>query len=204
MQSRNFIKRIAQPVNLSVQDILFLQNRVAYVRDEQAYKKIFFHFHSSLYRFAFNMVHNAEAADEIVSDVMMKVWGLGNKLAQVDKLTLYLFTSVKNASFTFLAKNKQEKVIPLTEKIEDATVASHADEAEYHLLLSEIEQKIEAAIVSLPPQCQLVYRLIKEEGFSHKEVCAILEIAQNTIETHMRIALKKIRLSLDSYLLSKK
>lgn len=39
-------------LNLPAQDILFLQNRVAYTRDEQAYKKLFFHFHSSLYRFA--------------------------------------------------------------------------------------------------------------------------------------------------------
>lgn len=189
-------------MNLSVQDILFLQNRVAYLRDEQAYKKIFFHFHSSLYRFAFNMVHDGEAADEIVSDVMMKVWSLGNKLATVDKLNLYLFTSIKNASITFLSRNKAGGSGDVQE-IED-TAATHSDEPDYQLLLSEIEQKIEAAIISLPPQCQLVYRLIKEEGFSHKEVCAILEVSQNTIETQMRIALKKIKLSLDSYLLSKK
>jgi RNA polymerase sigma-70 factor (family 1) len=187
-------------LNLSVQDILYLQNRVAYLRDEQAYKKIFFHFHSSLYHFAFNIVHNGEAADEIVSDVMMKVWSLGNKLAHVDKLKLYFFTSVKNASLTFLAKNKLEK-IALSGEMEEIN-SYHSDEPEYNLLFLEVQQKIEAAIVSLPPQCQLVYRLIKEEGFSHKDVCAVLEVSQNTIETHMRIALKKIRLSLDSYLLS--
>jgi RNA polymerase sigma-70 factor (ECF subfamily) len=190
-------------LNLSAQDILFLQNRVAYVRDEQAYKKIFFHFHSSLYRFAFNIVHNEEVADEIVSDVMMKVWSLGNKLAQVDKLNLYLFASVKNAALTFLAKKKPEMVV-LTEEIGETIASPTADKSDYRLLLSEIEQKVEAAVTGLPPQCQLVYRLIKEEGFSHKEVCAVLEVSQNTIETHMRIALKKIRLSLDSYLLSKK
>lgn len=189
-------------MNLAVQDILFLQNRVAYLRDEQAYKKIFFHYHSSLYRFAFHIVHNGETADEIVSDVMMKIWSLGNKLAHVDKLNLYLFTSVKNSSLTFLAKNKQ-RWSASTKELEETTI-THSDEPEYHLLLSEMERKIETAIASLPPQCQLVYRLIKEEGFSHKDVCAVLEVSPNTIETHMRIALKRIKLALDNYLLSKK
>lgn len=190
------------PLNLSVQDILFFQNRVAYTRDEQAYKKLFFHFHSPLHRFAYNIVQNIELAEEIVSDVMMRVWDMGSKLAQVDKLNSYLFTAIKNAALTQLAKNKLQEV-GIDEWVEN-TVADKEDTPENRLLLSEIELKIESAVTSLPPQCQLVYRLIKEEGFSHKQVCAILEISQNTIETQMRIALKKIRVALDHYLVTKK
>jgi RNA polymerase sigma-70 factor (ECF subfamily) len=49
-------------------------------------------------------------------------------------------------------------------------------------------------------KCQLVFRLIKEEGLSYKEVSKVLEISQNTIETHMRIALRKIRMDLQQFL----
>ena len=45
----------------------------------------------------------------------------------------------------------------------------------------------------LPTKCQMVFRLIKEERMTYKEVSNIMNISQNTIETHMRIALKKIR-----------
>ena len=187
---------------LSVQDILFLQNRVAYTRDEQAYQKIFFHFHPSLYRFANNMVANGSIADEIVADAMMKIWEMGSRLAQVDKLNLYLFTAVKNAALTHLSKIKSQ-YISLDEAVENK-VFDKADNPENQLILTEVQQHIEAAITTLAPQCQLVYRLIKEEGFSYKEVCSILQVSQNTIETHMRIALKKIRLSLNAYLMEKK
>jgi RNA polymerase sigma-70 factor (ECF subfamily) len=143
-----------------------------------------------------------ELAEEIVSDVMMKVWDMGSKLAQVDKLNVYLFTSVKNKALTQLSKNKFQQVV-IDEWVEN-TVPDKEDSPESRLLVSEIELKVEAAVASLPPQCQLVYRLIKEEGFSHKQVSAIMEISQNTIETQMRIALKRIRVALDHYLVAKK
>jgi RNA polymerase sigma-70 factor (family 1) len=187
---------------LSRQDILFLQNRVAYLRDEQSYKKLFYHFHIPLHRFACKMVKNAAVADEIVSDTMMKVWAMDNKLAQVDRLNQYLFTAVKNAALSYLSKNKAGNV-PLDQTLEN-TFPDKDDNPENRLIVSEIGCQVEQAIAALPPQCQLVYRLIKEEGFSHKEVCAILEVSQNTVETQMRIALKKIRWSLEAYLRVKK
>ena len=69
--------------------------------------------------------------------------------------------------------------------------------------VSEIEKKLNNCVNELSPQCVMVFKLIKEEGFSYKKVSGILEISQNTIETHMRIALKKIRLALSLYLSEK-
>lgn len=187
-------------MNLSVKDILFLQNKVAYTRDEQAYKQLFFHFHGPLLRFANGIVQHHETAEEIVSDTLMKIWDAGNKLAQIDKLNLYLFTSVKNACLTHLSKRKLE-----TSSIETQQLAEISDgqNPESQLIVSEIEDQILHCIKGLPMQCNMVYRLIKDEGFSYKDVSSILGISQNTIETHMRIALKKIRASLNSYLSKK-
>ena len=187
-------------MNLQAKDILFLQHRVAYVRDEPAYKKLFFHFYTSLHRFSFGIIKNYEVAEEIVSDTMMKVWDMGNRLATIEKLDSYLFTATKNACFTHLAKNKID-----TTDIDSANTVDLSDyeNPETQLLLSEIQKKINNCINELPPQCVMVFKLIKEEGFSYKKVSGILEISQNTIETHMRIALKKIRTSLSVYLSEK-
>lgn len=187
-------------MNLQAKEILFLQNRVAYVRDELAYKKLFFHFYTSLHRFSTSIVKDFEVAEEIVSDTMMKIWDMGNKLATIEKLDAYLFTSIKNACFTFLAKKKL-----LTEEIDPVGTNTFSDfeNPETQLLISEMEKKISSCINELPPQCVMVFKLIKEEGFSYKKVSGILEISQNTIETHMRIALKRIRASLSNYLSEK-
>jgi len=187
-------------LHLQVKDILFLQNRVAYVRDELAYKKLFFHFYNSLQHFSFSIVKDFETAEEIVSDTMMKVWDMGNKLASIDKLDAYLFTSIKNACLTFLSKKK----LQLTDIAAiDINLIPEYENPESQMQLSEIEKKLDSCVNELPPQCVMVFKLIKEEGFSYKKVSGILEISQNTIETHMRIALKKIRSALSQYLAEK-
>ena len=187
-------------MHLQVKDILFLQNRVAYVRDELAYKKLFFHFYNSLQHFSFSIVKDFETAEEIVSDTMMKVWDMGNKLASIDKLDSYLFTSIKNACLTFLSKKK----LQLTDIAAiDINLIPEYENPESQMQLSEIEKKLDSCVNELPPQCVMVFKLIKEEGFSYKKVSGILEISQNTIETHMRIALKKIRFALSLYLSEK-
>ena len=187
-------------MNLHPKDILFLQNRVAYVRDEIAYKKLFFHYYTSLHRFSFSIVKDFEVAEEIVSDTMMKIWDVGSKLATIEKLDAYLFTSIKNACFSFLSKKKMETFVFNATETNDI---SDYESPETQMVVSEMERKINSCVNDLPPQCVMVFKLIKEEGFSYKKVSGILEISQNTIETHMRIALKRIRESLNNYLLEK-
>lgn len=189
-------------MKLNRQDILFLQNRVAYTRDERAYQKLFLHFHPPLHRFADSMLKNTEVAEEIVSDVMMRIWDLASTLAQVDDLNVYLFTAVKNACLNHLGKRKWE-TLALNEVMENE-ITDIGNNPENRMIFTEVERYVENAISTLPPQCQMIFRLIREQGFSHREVAVIAEISQNTIETQMRIALRKIRLSLESYLQGKK
>ncbi len=188
-------------MNFSRQDILFFQNRVAYARDERTYEKIFFHFHPMLFRFAAGIIKNREIADEIVSDVMMRIWDLGSKLAQVENLKVYLFTATKNACLNELGKKKWNNTL-LGTQFENEMIDT-GNNPENLLLCTEIQRNIEHAVTGLPPQCQLIFRLIREQGFSYRETSAIAGISQNTIETHMRLALRKIRLALNGYLQEK-
>jgi len=183
----------------TVQEILFLQNRIAYARDEQAYKKLFLHFYNSLFRFSYSIVKEESVAEELVSDVMMRIWEMDNKLANIDKLNVYLLTAIKNASIRHLSKN-ENRFIDIEDFNEINISVEKQENPETRFIYTELQLRIEYAIQKLPKQCQLIYRLIREEGLSHKEVIATLEVSQNTIETQMRIALKKIRQSLVEYL----
>lgn len=186
-------------MKLSSQELLYYQSKVAYYRDEQSYKRLFLYFHPILYRFSFNILKDKSISEEIVSDIMLKVWQMGNKLSQIQHLKLFLITSVKNACFTYLASKKHQQ--SLSESIDqDDKTACNADSPEELYIYSEVTQRVNMVILSLPMKCQMVFRLIKEEGLSYKEVSKVLEISQNTIETHMKIALRKIRMDLQQFL----
>jgi RNA polymerase sigma-70 factor (ECF subfamily) len=152
-----------------------------------------------LYRFSYNILQDKSVSEEIVSDMMLKIWEMGNKLSQIQHLKMFLITSVKNGCFTYLASKKHQQ--SLTETIDNEDLNScNGDNPEQLFIYSEVTQRVNKVIATLPMKCQMVFRLIKEEGLSYKEVSKVLEISQNTIETHMRIALRKIRMDLQQFL----
>ena len=181
--------------------LLYLQNRVAYARDQAAYKELYLYFHPVLYKLAYTILQQDVLAEEVVTDVMIRIWTMENKLAYVDHLNGYLLTAARNTAITYLKKQRVETRLP---EADSGTGPMSGYVPDQQLLSMELSSLIEQTVQALPPQCQLVYRLIKEEELSYKEAGAVLELSQNTLETHMRLALKKLRRTLDAYLMKKK
>lgn len=178
-------------------DITNLQSAVAKNADEAAYRKLFVLFYTPVIRFANTIVHSEELAEELYADAMMKIWLMGPKLEQVIDLRVYLFTLVKNSAFNHLKKHKGRSFVGLDDlELIPQGSASPID----HLIEKELQLNLNKAVDMLPPKCQMVYRLIKNEGFSYKEVSEILSISTNTIEGHMTNALKKITLYMRQHL----
>jgi len=48
------------------------------------------------------------------------------------------------------------------------------------------------AIQDLPPQCQIIFSLVKVEGLRYKEVARLLDISVFTVRNQVAIATKKI------------
>jgi len=184
-------------LNLLAHEIIFFQNKVANERDEQSYKKLFLHFHPLLYRFSYNICRNKCVSEEVVSDVFMKIWLMETKLTNVQDLRLFLMVAVKNATLTALSSNKHSLNLEIKEE-STYYISDKAANPEQTFIFSESLKQVNLIIASLPTKCQIVFRLIKEERLSYKAVSKIMNISQNTIETHMRIALKKIRNALKS------
>ncbi|GAA0535654.1 RNA polymerase sigma-70 factor [Chitinophaga japonensis] len=178
-------------------DIIQLQRNVATARDIESYGKLFRHFHRPLTRFAAAIVKSNESAEEIYSDIMLKIWELGPALNNIENLQVYLFISVKHASLNYIAKYYKVNTIDI-ESI-DLNLPYEMD-PEQTFLQAELQRKIALAVKALPNKCQLVYKLIKEDGCSYREVAEILHISINTVEGHMTTALKKISQALRFYL----
>ena len=53
----------------------------------------------------------------------------------------------------------------------------------------KLAKKLEIAVNGLPPRCQLIYRMIREDGLKYKEVAEILDISLKAIENQMLIAI---------------
>ena len=84
-----------------------MQEKMSYLQDEDSYKQLFYHFYPVLLSFCTAILNNKEDAEEVVSEVMLKVWTMGEDLTRVDNLTVYLFKAARNKAYDALRKKKR-------------------------------------------------------------------------------------------------
>jgi RNA polymerase sigma-70 factor (family 1) len=172
-----------------------LINRISLYDDAVAYKELFLLYHAKLIQFSSLITGNREYAEEVVSDVFLKFWNNRNKLSRVDNFHLYAYIATKNQSLNYLRKINREKVFSLDEVVIEFKSLYY--DPEQLMITAEMFNRIRKAIDMLPPRCQLIFKLIKEDGLMHREVAELLNLSLKTVENQMTIALKKIGQSIE-------
>jgi RNA polymerase sigma-70 factor (ECF subfamily) len=167
-----------------------LQEKVALYDDESAYGSLYTLCFPSLMRFAFSFIKSKEIAEEIASDVLLKIWEQRSAVMGIKDFRLYLYVSTRNRALNELKKLQRHHTFTL----EDTAVWMKADDTnpEKLLITEELFKKIQMAVRQLPPQCRLIYKLIKEDGLKYREAADLLHLSLKTIEAQMGIAFKRL------------
>lgn len=140
--------------------------------------------------FAMGFIRNKEVAEEIVSDVFVKIWNNRGELETIRNLKSYLFISVKNGCLTHLRKTKKEKIISIDEFSDFHFMPVEGPENEY--IDNEIRDEIYLSIEQLPPKCKLAFTLAKINGLKYKEIAEVMGVTEKTVNNHLVTAVKKI------------
>ena len=175
--------------------IRFLQTRIARFEDQQAYKELFLTLYPPLFRFISGIVKSKPAAEEIISDVFIKIWEKRQDLELIVNLTVYCYVIAKNLSLNFLEKQRRTTTLNI-EDFSDTLSDLYID-PEQLMITSEMADRINLAVDSLPARCKMIFTLIKENDFKYKEVAEIMNISPKTVENQLAIALKKISVSIN-------
>jgi len=171
-------------------DLQNLQFRIARYDDQQAYKQLFIALYPYLYNFARSLVRAKEPAEDIVSDVFIKVWEKRKDLERIDNLKVYLYVTTRNIALNYLEKQKRTVPDPIDEI--SAKFTSVYLNPEQLLITSDMLTLIRKAIDQLPPKCKMIFKLVKEDGLTYREVAEVLEISAKTVENQLAIAIDKI------------
>ncbi len=157
-------------------------------KDEMAFKKIFFYFYDNLIHFSLSITKDIHASEDIVSELMSKIWTDPRKFKQVSNLKTYLFQSIKNSSLNHLS---QQKIRTLYKTSEPQTQSPYTPE---QLMLSkEFSKQLEEIIDKMPPKMKMAFILVKDNSLSYKEAAEIMKLSVNTIDRHIQLALTHIR-----------
>lgn len=164
----------------------------------KAYKQLYVLLFDGLHRFSYSMVKSSEGAEEIVSDVFIKLWQIREQLDKIENLKVYLYTITKNFSLNYITKNSKNPVIHFEHMTVEAGIEFKNPEDLY--ISHEVISLVNQVIGELPPQCKLVFQLVKEEGLKYKEVALILNISVFTVRNQVAIATRKIAEALPKHL----
>lgn len=171
-------------------DIELLQQQIALFNNQQAYNALFLHFYPSLQQFAFSFLRSKQLSEEAVSDVFIKIWEKRKTLHTIANLKFYLFASTRNTALNYLKKqNGLQNLLPDDYLVELNSVFFDPEQL---MITAEMIHKIHEAVQSLPARCQLIFKLVKEEGLKYREVAELLDLSVKTVENQMTLALRKI------------
>ncbi|HVY76861.1 MAG TPA: RNA polymerase sigma-70 factor [Puia sp.] len=174
---------------IAAQRIQYLQTRIARFDDQLAYKELYTALYPSLFHFTADMLHSRPLAEEVISDVFIRLWEKRRSLEEIQSLRVYCFVMAKNFSLNLLEKQHRESTCDITYA---DSVAAAGPDPEQLMITEEMMRRVQQAIENLPPQCRLSFRLVRENGFKYREAAEIMGLSVKTIENQLAIAIKKI------------
>lgn len=167
----------------------------------KAYEALYAILFNDLYRIAFSIVKSKETAEEIVSDVFVKLWKKNDQLLHVDNLRLYLFTATKNYSLNYIVKQSKRHLLNYENEECRNCNEDYCDFSPEEIYISnETESMVNKAIRDLPPQCRKIFEMVRVEGLQYKDVANALKISRFTVRNQVVIASRRISKTLRYYL----
>jgi len=170
--------------------------------DIAAFEKLYSQYYIFLCLIAEHIVRNPSDAEEIVSDVFVKLWNIREKIEISASIKSYLVKSVHNTSINHIEKDQLiNKKTDRLNKSDYELLAWASDYPLGRLYEKDIMNILKSGIDSLPESCRQIFLLSRNEDLKYSDIADKLGISINTVKTQMKIALARLREILKDYLI---
>lgn len=147
--------------------------------NEAAFNVLFQRYRGKLYYYILRHTKSGEIAEEIVTDIFMKLWK-GRELAtHIQEPSAFFHKVAYYKAMDFLrttARHTRLQQIYI-DRMEQVSEKSPAD----LLIDGEERELLLKAINQLPSQRKLIYQMSREEGLSHEEIAETLNLSRSTV-----------------------
>lgn len=142
-----------------------------------------------IFRLAFRITLSRAEAEDIVQDVLIKVWNRRDDLAEVDSIEAYSLTVCRNLSLDHLQRKENDNV-----NLDDAP-PTEADDAppDLQMIRNERIDNIKRLIERLPTPQRAAMQLRDMEGKTYKEISAITGQTEEQVKVNIFRARQYIR-----------
>jgi len=148
-----------------------------------------------LFVHAYRVIRDRDACMDIVQEIFAWFW-TNRELLEIKSLKPYLLAAVKFQVANYIRRNKIH-----SSYIQNlATINSSVSMMDEISEVKELRELITHLTSLLPEKCRQVFQLSRNEYLSNKEISAKLGISEKTVEMHITLALKRLRVGVADYL----
>lgn len=162
-----------------------------------AFNDLFAAYYTKMVTFAQQYVKQLELAEEISSELFVKLWLKRNQLSKVLNPEVYLYVAIKNACLNSIRTAKKRSILSYEA---DNVTLELIGSSNSKLEDKELEKLLDEAVNSLPQQRKIIFKLIKEDGLKTNEVAVILGLSKRTVENQLYKAVKSLAETISNYL----
>ncbi|GGY75409.1 ECF RNA polymerase sigma factor RpoE [Cellvibrio zantedeschiae] len=171
--------------------------RVGQARDEQAFAELFAHFAPLIKGFCLGNLNSsfpADAADEVVQEVMFKVWQKAPTYdASKAAASTWIYTVMRNCRIDLMRRNQRVPIDREVIDIDDIWDEADDDQAFVYLQQSSNEALIDKSFIQLPPEQRQVLTQVYMQGKTHQQIADETGLPLGTVKSRVRIGLKKMQ-----------
>lgn len=167
----------------------FIQELLNPKTQNSAFQKLLRDYQRPLYNHIRNIVLNHDDADDVLQNTFVKVFQHLKNFKGESKLFSWMYRIATNEAITFI-NNKAKRHNTTSEALQTKIVDNL--KADDYFDGSEIQLKLQKAIVLLPEKQQLVFKMRYYEEIKYEEMSEILGTSVGALKASYHHAVKKI------------
>ncbi len=161
---------------------MFSDNKEINCADSQDFRKVYDATMQLLFKVAFRIVNDEEAAEDLVHDSYIKANEKGLVFPSIDDAKFWLIRVVKNASLNYAKRKVREAKAYHKALYENRQTV---DSGEVDLLKAETVRKAREALDKLPPKMKEVLVLREYGDMNYKEIGQVLGITEGNVKVRV-------------------
>lgn len=156
---------------------------------EKAYTALIRKYQEKLYWHLRRMVVNHDDANDVLQNVLIRVWNGLEKFREDSQLYTWLYRIATNECLTYLEQQKKRSAVSLSEV---ETGLENKIRADQHFDSNKLEWKLQLAIQQLPEKQRVVFQLRYYDEMPYEEMSRVLETSEGALKASYHHAVKKI------------
>lgn len=159
------------------------------VTKEKAFTTLIKKYQEKLYWHLRRMVVEHEDANDVLQNVLIRVWNGLENFREDSQLYTWLYRVATNECLTFLEQQKKRTAVSLSEV---GTGLENKIKADQNFDGNKLEWKLQLAIQQLPEKQRIVFQLRYYDEMPYEQMSKVLETSEGALKASYHHAVKKI------------